>query len=217
MNPPPSFLYSTLLRGSVLLSLLFTLAGNMVVAAEERAPMAPAAAAVAPQKIGKDMRCPVCGMFPARYPKWQAQVIFQHGDLRAIDSPLDLFRYLHNLPRYERQQTTQGRAAIIAAIYLTDYLKGGWVDARQAYFVAGSSARGPMNNADLPAFNGRAAAEKFAASQGGRVLAFEEITPELLANLEHAGHADHSAHTDHDHHDHQDHQEHHGHHDHHTH
>ncbi|MBV2236044.1 MAG: nitrous oxide reductase accessory protein NosL [Sterolibacterium sp.] len=187
---------------SLALPVLAPIAGSAAMAAEE----AVATATVSPKEIGKNMRCPVCGMFPARYPKWQAQVIFKDGDLRAIDSPVDLFRFLHNLPRYERKHAEQGRAAI-AAIYLTDHVKGGWVDARQAWFVAGSSARGPMNNADLPAFNGRPAAERFAASNGGRVLAFEEITAELVANLEHetaaaTRHEHEHEHPDHDHHAH---------------
>lgn len=161
--------------------------------------LAPAAAAeeMAAQPVGKEMRCPVCGMYPARYPKWMAQVIFKDGVLRAADSPLDLFRFLHDMAKYDRKHGKDE----IAAIYLTDFAKGGWVDAKRAYFVAGSSARGPMNNADLPAFNGREAAEKFAAANGGRVLGFEQITAELIANLEHEGaaHDAYGAHADHGH------------------
>lgn len=151
-------------------------------------------AAIPPQTISKELRCPVCGMFPARYPKWMAQVIFKDKTLRAFDSPADLFRFVHNLAKYERNSVRSREG--VTVIYLTDYAKGGWVDARQAYFVAGSSARGPMNNADLPAFNGQEAAEKFAAGKGGRVLGFEQITAELVANLEKEG-ATHDSHDDH--------------------
>lgn len=154
--------------------------------------LAPAATAeeVAAQTVGKEMRCPVCGMYPARYPKWMTQVVFKDGSMRATDSPLDLFRFLHDMAKYDRKHVRED----IAVVYLSDYLKGGWVDAKRAYFVAGSSARGPMNNADLPAFNGREAAEKFAGEQGGKVLGFEQITAEFIANLGHDDHGDHGHH-----------------------
>ena len=155
-----------------------------------------AAEEVAAQAVAKETRCPVCGMYPARYPKWMAQVAFKDRAVQAFDSPADLFRFLHNMAKYD---TKHGNADI-GAIYLTDHAKGGWIEAKRAFLVAGSSARGPMNNADLPAFDGKVAAEQFAKANGGKVLAFDQVTPEVVGGLDHE-HPDHGGH-DHGHHGH---------------
>lgn len=132
-----------------------------------------------PVAVTKEMRCPVCGMYPARYPKWMAQVVFTDRESKAFDSPADLFRFLHNMARYERKHV----AADIAVIYLTDYAKGGWLEAKRTWLVLGSSARGPMNNADLPAFDSQAAAEQFAKSNGGKALSFDAVTSEVISSM----------------------------------
>lgn len=156
------------------------------------------------QTITAEVRCPVCGMYPARYPKWAAQVVLADRSLRAFDSPADLFRYLHSRARYEKQ----AGAAQISAIYLTDYAKGGWVAAPQAWLVVGSKVLGPMRHADLPAFGSRDGAEQFMREQGGRLFSFEGVTPELVRSFDAAaaahaaGHDHHGAHGHHDHHGH---------------
>lgn len=125
------------------------------------------------QAVARETRCPVCGMYPARYPKWMAQVAFSDRTTLAFDSPLDLFRFLGNMAKYDRRHSR----ADVAAIFLSDHARGGWIEARRAFLVVGSTARGPMNNADLPAFGSREAAEAFVKSSGGKVLAFDQVTP----------------------------------------
>lgn len=152
--------------------------------------------AVTIRAVSKEARCPVCGMYPSLYPQWMAQVTFKDQETQAFDSPADLFRFLHNVTKYDAKHT----AADIKAIYLTDYAKGGFIEAKRAFLVTGSSARGPMDNADLPAFNSKGAADEFAKANGGKVIAFEKITAEEIAflGLEQGGHTEHK----HDHHGH---------------
>ena len=50
-----------------------------------------------------------------------------------------------------------------------------WVDARKAFFVIGSSQRGGMGVPETVPFSDRAAAERFAAEHGGRVVGFAEV------------------------------------------
>jgi copper chaperone NosL len=50
-----------------------------------------------------------------------------------------------------------------------------WTDARQASFVIGSSRKGGMGGDEAVPFADRAAAEKFATENGGRVVAFAEV------------------------------------------
>ncbi|SDM45312.1 Nitrous oxide reductase accessory protein NosL [Oryzisolibacter propanilivorax] len=139
--------------------------------------LAPTAARAIPPQA----RCPVCGMFPARAPDWAAQLIFDGGDAHFFDSPLSLLQYLHDMPRY-----SPGRApGSVAALYVTDAgpQRHGWIDARSAWYVHGSDARGPMRAGNLPAFATRQAAQDFAARRGGQALAFDEVDARLLATL----------------------------------
>lgn len=137
-----------------------------------------------PVEVTKEMRCPVCGMYPAQYPMWRAQIIFKDNDARVFDSPVDMFRFLRVMPMFDK-----GHAATdVDAVFVTDFLKRNWIDGRSAFFVAGSDAKGPMREANLPAFADRQAATAFAAEHGGNVVLFAEVTRELLRALGGAAH-----------------------------
>lgn len=141
----------------------------------------------AARSVPAGVRCPVCGMFPARFPDWAAQVIFANGDAHFFDSPLSLFLYLGNVARY-----SPGRSASdIVARYVTDGAGSGWTDAAAAHYVHGSAARGPMRAGDLPAFASAQEAERFATERGGQVLAFGGVDAALLASLSHSQHGGH--------------------------
>src|SRR5690606_23419974 len=96
-------------------------------------------------------------------------------------SPLSLFQYLQDLPRYSPGRS----AAQVAAAYVTDAgdPPGGWLPAHGAWYVHGSDARGPMRAGNLPAFATREAAQGFAARRGGEVLAHGQVSPALVATL----------------------------------
>jgi len=70
------------------------------------------------------------------------------------------------------------------AIYVSDMAKApswedpgatNWTDARKASFVVGSRVRGGMGAPEAVPFSERAAAERFAAENGGRVVSFADI------------------------------------------
>lgn len=133
----------------------------------------------AARAVPADVRCPVCGMYPARAPDWAAQVIFANGDAQFFDSPLSLFMYLADVPRY-----SPGRSAReIVARYVTDVSSKTWTDAGNAFYVHGSSARGPMRAGNLPAFASQDEARRFAVQRGGQVLAYGAIDPALIEQL----------------------------------
>ncbi|BEP95813.1 hypothetical protein GmRootA79_41970 [Acidovorax sp. A79] len=143
------------------------------------------------REVPPEARCPVCGMFPARARDWAAQVIFADGDAQFLDSPLSLMMYLGNVGHYARGRTAQA----IVARYVTDADTGAWLDARQALYVHGSSARGPMRAGNLPAFADAAAAQHFAQRRGGRVLGFSAIDAALLRSLAPGRRQDHAVHA----------------------
>lgn len=132
-----------------------------------------------PGKPAPNARCPVCGMYPARTPQWTAQIIFNDQSASSFDSPLDLFRFLNNMALFDKSH----RPGDIGAIFVTDYTTRSWAEARKAFFVHGSSARGPMQEPNLPAFASREGADAFARQQGGRVLAFDEVSRDVIKSL----------------------------------
>ncbi|MHB1216064.1 MAG: nitrous oxide reductase accessory protein NosL [Thiobacillus sp.] len=138
-------------------------------------------AMLAPKSIPADARCPVCGMYPARFPRWAAQIVFKDGASHYVDSPVDLFVFLQNTDRNARRYALKD----IALSYVTDFETGQWVESHHAFFVLGSTALGPMRVADLPAFSSRKRAETFARSRGGKVLTFTQVSPELIQSLSH--------------------------------
>ncbi|AWI78309.1 MAG: hypothetical protein CVU19_02340 [Betaproteobacteria bacterium HGW-Betaproteobacteria-13] len=134
-----------------------------------------------------DARCPVCGMYPARFPNWVAQVIFEDGSAHFFDSPVDLLIFLQEPGRFDPEHS----APDIAKRYVVDHRSGRWLDAAQASFVLGSSARGPMRGPDLPAFDSTAEAADFVAARGGRIVKLGDIDADALARLRDASHASH--------------------------
>ena len=133
----------------------------------------------APRPVPADARCPVCGMYPARAPRWAAQLIFRDGAAHYFDSPINLFVFLNKVERYSKAYARSD----VAASFVTDFESGRWVEARHAFFVHGSRVFGPMRDADLPAFASRVAAERFTRSRGGKVLTYGQVTPEVLQAL----------------------------------
>lgn len=76
----------------------------------------------------------------------------------------------------------------IAAIYVND-MEGAdwadpgannWIDAEQAHFVIDSRVGGGMGAPEAIPFGTRAAADAFAAAQGGRILRFAEIPEDYV-------------------------------------
>lgn len=85
----------------------------------------------------------------------------------------------------------------IAAIYVNDMGRatswdqpeaGTWVDARQAYFVIGSSRAGGMGAAEAVPFSEPDAAEAFRAQHGGRVVRLDEIADSYVLGTEELPH-----------------------------
>lgn len=144
-------------------------------------------AMLAPKPIPADARCPVCGMYPARFPRWAAQTIFTDGAAHYFDSPINLFVFLQRVDRYDSRYTLDE----VAVSFVTDFETGQWIKAQDAFFAHGSSAFGPMRDADLPAFASREAADSLTRSRGGKVLEFTEVTPELIESLNRSVHHRH--------------------------
>lgn len=124
-------------------------------------------------------KCPVCGMFVAKYPDWVAVLRFKDGSALAFDGPRDLFTAYLDLKRY-----APGRSpADVAAIEVKDYYSLRVVDGFRATFVLGSDVTGPMGRELVPFADAGDAAAFLKDHQGRRSLRFGEVTAAVLRSL----------------------------------
>ncbi len=133
-----------------------------------------------PAKPGERDKCPVCGMFVAKYPNWLAQIEFQDGTRVFFDGVKDLMKFYFDLPRFAPGKKPDE----IAAIWVTDYYRLTPVDARQAFYVHGSEVYGPMGKELIPFLEEAAAREFLRDHRGKAVLTFPHITPAVLNTLD---------------------------------
>lgn len=131
-------------------------------------------------EIKKDDRCPVCGMFVYKYPKWVAQIIFQDGAYYFYDGAKDMFKHYLNPTKYTAGKT----AATIKNIYVTDYYDVELIDAKTAFYVLGSDVLGPMGHELLP-FKDKESAQEFLEDHKGKsIVTFKEVTPAIVESLD---------------------------------
>jgi len=138
-----------------------------------------AAPPAAQAPLAKD-KCPVCGMFVAKYPDWVVTVIFKDATTLFFDGTKDFFTYYHSMQKYTPSKTQPS----ITAITVKDYYTLKPIDARQALFVIGSDVYGPMGKELVP-FKNAADAQAFLKDhKGKKVLRFSDITPAILKTME---------------------------------
>ena len=131
--------------------------------------------------IQKTDRCPVCGMFVYKYPKWVAQIIFKDGSYYFYDGAKDMFKHIFDTAKY-----TPGKSAdAIKDIYVTDYYEVELVNAKTAFFVIGSDVLGPMGHELLP-FKDKESAQEFLEDHKGKsIIRFQDVTPAIIESLDH--------------------------------
>ena len=102
-------------------------------------------------QVSEDEKCPVCGMFTYKYPKWAAQIFYQHNDHQhhlSFDGVKDLMKFYFdskkwgNYPFAKKQNITK--------ILVTDYYTQKGIDGKKAYYVIHSDVYGPMGNELIP-------------------------------------------------------------------
>jgi len=125
-------------------------------------------------------KCPVCGMFVAKYPDWVAEVVFKDGSYAAFDGPKDMLKFILDLKSYAPGKSKNE----IDAVFVNDYYAVRPMDGLRAFYVLGSDVYGPMGKELIP-FASEADASEFLKDHGARrVLRFNEITPAVLKELD---------------------------------
>ncbi len=124
--------------------------------------------------------CPVCGMFVSKYPAWVATVLYKDGHAHHFDGAKDMFKYLHDLPKWAPGH----KAEDIKTIGVTEYYSLQMIDARQAFYVIGSEVYGPMGHELVPLANIDDAKEFMQDHKGVKILRFDHVKQKLLINLD---------------------------------
>jgi nitrous oxide reductase accessory protein NosL len=124
-------------------------------------------------------KCPVCGMFVAKYPDWSATVRFKDGTISYYDGPKDMFSHYFDTARY-----TPGRhQADIVALTVKEYYSLEMIDARTAFFVTGSDVNGPMGSELIPFKSDKDAKSFILDHKGKRILRFNDVTRQIIKSL----------------------------------
>lgn len=118
-------------------------------------------------------RCPVCEMYPARYPRHKNQIHTRDKTVYHFCSTQCLFTFLNDSQAYA------GRRVDPFLLWVVDYKTQVWISARTAYYAVGTREAGPMGG-EAFAFGLKAQAEAFTRQHGGRVLPFKAVTLEAI-------------------------------------
>jgi copper chaperone NosL len=123
-------------------------------------------------------RCPVCGMFVAKYPDWVTQIRHADGTVQVFDGVKDMLAYY-----FEPAQFGGPGRESVQEIWVKDYYTLEWLDARHAFYVIGSDTYGPMGHEFIPFSSPEAATNFRQDHHGEKVLAFDDISQALVEAL----------------------------------
>jgi nitrous oxide reductase accessory protein NosL len=125
-------------------------------------------------------KCPVCGMFVAKYPDFLATIRFSDGSQAFFDGSKDMFKYYFEMSRYEPAK----KISDIASISVTDYYTLTLINAHEATYIIGSDVYGPMGRELVP-FEKEADAREFMRDHKGQSLVkFNEVALPLVKKLD---------------------------------
>lgn len=125
-------------------------------------------------------KCPVCGMFVAKFPNWVASARLKDGSIYFFDGPKDLFSHYFATGKY----TPGKKQADIVSLAVKEYYSLKMIDAKSAFYVSGSNVYGPMGHELVPFATERDAAAFLKDHKGKRLHRFTEITPAIIASLQ---------------------------------
>jgi nitrous oxide reductase accessory protein NosL len=125
--------------------------------------------------VPKDAKCPVCGMFVHKYPKWSALAISKDHK-HYFDGNKDFFKFIFEPKHF-------GHDEVISELFVTDYYTLKKIEAKKAYYVVGSNVLGPMGH-ELISFEKLEDAKVFKREHLGKAIyEFNEIRKNLVYGL----------------------------------
>jgi|APSaa5957512576_1039674.scaffolds.fasta_scaffold83802_1 copper chaperone NosL len=134
-----------------------------------------------PAKIEIHKECPLCGMYPARYPMFHCQIVFKDGTYEAFDSAAGLLVYLYFPDK------TGFEVKEYDAIYFKDYVRELWIESETTFFVIGSEVLGPMGIEFLPADSEEAAKKLAKIEKGAKIIHFKNVDRSFMVKAAESG------------------------------
>lgn len=119
--------------------------------------------------------CPVCNMYPSRYPKNKCQLQTADGRVIHFCSTQCMFEYLKNPHLYDNKKLS------VKFIWVVDFETEQWIYAQNAYYVLGSDATGPMGKEAFP-FISQKNADNFAVAHSGQTRRFKDVSIDAILN-----------------------------------
>ena len=128
--------------------------------------------------VGPEEKCPVCGMFVAKYGQWLTQIDDGTDKALVFDGVKDMMAFYFNGDRYGG-----GTDMTKADIWVRNYYTLDYIDGREAFYVVGSDVMGPMGEELIP-FGTRKEAENFKTDHHGTaIFSFDEITSSQIMEM----------------------------------
>ena len=121
--------------------------------------------------VPNNAKCPVCGMFVAKYPKWVAKL--EGHRVHYFDGAKDMMKFIF----------ANNIKAKLVNPEVTDYYTVSGIKAIEALYVVGSNVYGPMGN-ELIAFSTIEKAKEFSKNHGGKIYPYNKITKEIVDSLD---------------------------------
>ena len=131
-------------------------------------------------KVPLDAKCPVCGMFVIKYPKWAANIVTNKGHTHYFDGVKDMMKFYFEPSKFHHNHSQ----AEFTKLYVTDYYSLEMVDAKKCFFVFGSNIFGPMGHELIPFKNEIDAIEFSKFHSGKAILKFNSITKQIVYGLD---------------------------------
>ena len=132
--------------------------------------------------VPKDKKCPVCGMFVYKYPRWAAVLEIEKTDKTEklyFDGVKDLMKFYMNPEEWGKYKDIK-----ILKVCVTDYYKQTKMDGKKAIYVINSNIYGPMGNELIP-FKTKKDAEYFKKSHFGKIIySFDDIDKSIVFHLD---------------------------------
>ena len=133
----------------------------------------------------EDEKCPVCGMFTYKYPRWAAQIFYEDGENKihySFDGVKDLMKFYFNSQKWGKYPIAKQKN--IVKILVTDYYSQKGIDGRKAFYVIRSDIYGPMGNELIP-FELESDAQTFKNDHyGKKVIKFSDILEKEVYRLD---------------------------------
>ena len=136
-------------------------------------------------EVKEDEKCPVCGMFTYKYPRWAAQIFYKEGSIEkhwSFDGVKDLMKFYFDSAKWGDYKIAQQKN--ITKILVTDYYSQRGIDGTKAFYVIRSDIYGPMGHELIP-FESIDDAKTFKNDHyGKKIIEFKDIVEHEVYKLD---------------------------------